>query len=130
MKIEAYLELTLKLSYIAKQLGVNKSTISRELKRCQGVYSAEGAQKHYHQCAKRKGRKSIGTPNLKQEIENQLKASCSPEQISGRYQLEYKPMLSFKTIYNWFYKGMISCELTDLRRKGKADSLGKLVVNF
>lgn len=120
IKIETYLELGLKPSHIAKKLEVNRSTISRELKRCQGTYSAESAQKHYNQRAKHKGRKSICTPNLKYEIESQLKASWSPEQISGRYQREQRPMVSFKTIYNWLYKGLISCDLTVLRRKGKS----------
>lgn len=120
IKIETYLELGLKPSHIAKKLEVNRSTISRELKRCQGTYSAESTQKHYNQRAKHKGRKSICTPNLKYEIESQLKASWSPEQISGHYQREQRPMVSFKTIYNWLYKGLISCDLTVLRRKGKS----------
>ena len=47
------------------------------------------------------------TPKLKKEIEKGLKASWSPEQICGRYQLEQKPMVAFKTIYNWLYAGLI-----------------------
>lgn len=120
IKIETYLELGLKLSHIASKLGVNRSTISRELKRCQDTYSASIAQKHYDFRAKRKGRKTICTPELKRQIESKLKASWSPEQISGRYQFKRKPMASFKTIYNWLYKGMLSCDLTVLRRKGKS----------
>lgn len=37
-------------------------------------------------------------PKLKEEIEKSLKASWSPEQICGRYQLEQKPMVAFKII--------------------------------
>ena len=40
IKIEAYLELDLKPCQIASKLGVHKSTISRELRRCQNGYSA------------------------------------------------------------------------------------------
>ncbi len=50
--------------------------------------------------AKQKGRKSCLTPKLKKKIEDGLKSSWSPEQIWGRYQLEQKPMVAFKPIYN------------------------------
>ena len=59
------------------------------------------------------------TPELKKEIEDGLKSSWSPEQICGRYQLEQKPMVAFKTIYNWLYAGLIDLDLSVLRRKGK-----------
>ncbi len=59
------------------------------------------------------------TPTLKKEIENGLKSSWSPEQICGRYQLEQKPIVTFKTIYNWLYAGLIDLDLSVLRRKGK-----------
>ena len=120
IKIETYLELGLKPCQIASKLGVHKSTISRELKRCQNGYSAALAQEQYDHKAKQKGRKSRLTPELKKEIENCLKSSWSPEQIYGRYQLEQKPMVAFKTIYNWLYAGLIDLDLSVLRRKGKA----------
>ena len=119
IKIETYLELGLKPCKIASKLGVHKSTISRELKRCQNGYSAALAQEQYDHKAKQKGRKSRLTPELKKEIENCLKSSWSPEQIYGRYQLEQKPMVAFKTIYNWLYTGLIVLDLSVLRRKGK-----------
>ena len=117
--IETYLELGLKPCQIASKLGVHKFTISRELKRCQNGYSAALAQEQYDHKAKQKGRKSRLTPELKKEIENCLKSSWSPEQIYGHYQLEQKPMVAFKTIYNWLYTGLIDLDLSVLRRKGK-----------
>ncbi|EGX29365.1 IS30 family, transposase (plasmid) [Streptococcus salivarius M18] len=36
-----------------------------------------------------------------------------------RYQLEQKPMVAFKTIYNWLYAGLIDLDLSVLRHKGK-----------
>ena len=98
IKIETYLEFGLKPCQIASKLGIHKSTISRESRRCQNGYSAVLAQEHYDHKAKQKGRKSRLTPKLKKEIENGLKFSWSPEQIWGRYQLEQRPMVSFKTI--------------------------------
>ena len=59
------------------------------------------------------------TPKLKKEIEDGLKSSWSPEQICGHYQLEQKPMVAFKTIYNWLYAGLIDLDLSVLRRRGK-----------
>jgi len=59
------------------------------------------------------------TLKLKKEIGDGLKSSWSPEQICGRYQLEPKPMVAFKTIYNWLYAGLIDLDLSVLRRKGK-----------
>ena len=119
IKIETYLELGLKPCQIASKIDVHKSTISRELRRCQNGYSAGLAQEQYDHRAKQKGRKSCLTPKLKKKIEKGLKASWSPEQICGRYQLEQKPMVAFKTIYNWLYAGFIELDLSVLRRKGK-----------
>ena len=101
IKIETYLKLGLKPCQIASKIDVHKSTISRELRRCQNGYSAVLAQKQYDHRAKQKGRKSCLTPKL------------------GRYQLEQRPMVAFKTIYNWLYAGFIELDLSVLRRKGK-----------
>ena len=54
IKIETYLELGLKPCQIASKLGVHKSTISRELRRCQNGYSATFAQEQYDRKAKQK----------------------------------------------------------------------------
>ena len=54
IKIEAYLELGLKPCQIANKLGVHRSTISRELRRCQNGYSAALAQEQYDHRAKQK----------------------------------------------------------------------------
>lgn len=94
MKVEAYLELGLKPSQIASKLGIHRSTISRELRWCQVSYDAGLAQEHYEKVAKQKGRNSSLTPELKEEIEKSLKASWSPEQICGRYQLELRVLRS------------------------------------
>lgn len=133
IKIETYLELGLKPIQIARKLGVHKSTLSRELRPCNDTYSAQATQTHYEKLAKQKRRKSSWTPELKQEIEERLQSSWSPEQICGRYQLENKPIVSFKTIYNWLYAGKLDCTLSVLRRKGKSrlpqETRGKFTID-
>ena len=37
----------------------------------------------------------------------------------GRYRLEQKLMVAFKTIYNWLHAGLIELDISVLRRKGK-----------
>ena len=75
IKIETYLELGLKPCQIVNKLGVHKSTISRDLRRCQNDYSAALAREQYNHRAKQKGRKSRLTSKLKKEIEDVLKSS-------------------------------------------------------
>ena len=75
IKIETYLELDLKPCRFANKLGDHKSTISRDLRRCQNGYSAVLAQEQYDHRTKQKGRKSRLTPKLKKEIEDGLKSS-------------------------------------------------------
>ncbi|MCA6640157.1 helix-turn-helix domain-containing protein [Streptococcus thermophilus] len=97
---------------ITSKLGVHKSTISRELRRCQNGYSEALALEQYDHRSKQKRRKPCLTPESQKEIEDGLKSSWSPEQICSRYQLEQKPMVAFKTIYNWLYAGLIDLDLS------------------
>ena len=57
---------------------------------------------------------------MKKEIEKDLKASWSPEQICGRYQLGKKPMVAFKTIYNWVHAGLIDLDLSVCAEREKS----------
>lgn len=54
IKIETYLELSLKPIQIARKLGVHKSSLSKELRRCNDTYSAQAVQTHYEKLAKQK----------------------------------------------------------------------------
>ena len=100
IKIEAYLELGLKPCQIANKLGVHRSTISRELRRCQNGYSAALAQEQYDHRAKQKGRKSclklMNTPR------NMILSEIFSISSQG---LQFSRKLSY--IFNtWlFYKG-------------------------
>lgn len=53
---------------------------------------------------------------MKEMIEKHIKLSWSPEQIVGRL---YQGLISFKSIYRWIYKGLLSVSVYQLRQKGK-----------
>lgn len=85
---------------VAEIIGVHRSTIYREIKRCNSSYNASIAQKNVLLNSKKKGRNLKVNKSLISLIEDRLKKSWSPEQIVGR---ELKGKLTFKTIYNWIY---------------------------
>lgn len=116
-KIEILHQEGYKPSKIAKILNRHRSSIYRELKRCEtSVYSAIEADNAAQCNSQNKGRKPKYTAVLINDIKQKLEQTWSPEQIVGR---DYKGKLSFKTIYNWIYKGFINVSLKVLRQKGK-----------
>ena len=88
---------------IAKDLGVSQSSISRELSRNTGKRGYRFKQAN--DLAKERGlaqksKKRIMTPSLTSRIENLLvKNQWSPEQISGRLELEDGTKVSHESIY-------------------------------
>lgn len=106
-QIQALLKLKCSPADIARRLGRHRSTICRELLRnraeWQGAanpYLAERAQRKTHERRVAKGaaqRKLQG--ELKELVEQKLRLSWSPEQISGRLRLERRMTLSHETIY-------------------------------
>ena len=118
-KIEELSKLGFTSRQIGERLGRHHSSISRELLRHgeAGKYKAEVAQSDYK--SKRTNSKPTGkwSEKLIAQIEEKLKATWSPEQISHTVTLG---KLSFKTIYNWLYEGRFNgLDLEVLRRKGK-----------
>jgi len=114
-KIETLLALGFSIRAIAKQIKRSPSTVSRELKRHFNC-SVEVAQKRYKVNKSNCGAKSKCTPELKDAVQEKLRATWSPEQIVGRL---FQGKLSFKTIYRWIYEGLLEVPLTTLRQKGK-----------
>lgn len=100
---------------IAEAIGVDKSTVYREIKRnCDarsGSYSMELAQRKADRRKQQKHRKEVLTPAMRKRIIKLLKKGFSPEQIVGRSRLEGIAMVSHETIYRWIWE--------DKRRGGK-----------
>jgi len=109
-QIFAYKEENYSLSKIAELIGVNKSTVSRELKRnsTNGYYSPESAHIQSVSRDKFKPRYKKLTNTLKLKIGKMLKKSWSPVQLSGRLQRDTKIKISHETIYRYIYSNQRS----------------------
>jgi len=104
-QIFAYKQENYSQSKIAELIGVNKSTVSRELKRnsVNNYYSAQQAQIEASARDKFKTRYKKLTNKLKLEIGKMLKKGWSPEQLSGRLKRDSKINISHETIYRYIY---------------------------
>ena len=94
---------------IAKLLGRDKSTISRELKRNNREYLPSKAQAAYHKRRKKcRPHKLLENPDLFVLVKHLfLELHWSPEQIANRLKLETYPIqISYKTIYRAIYSAM------------------------
>lgn len=107
-KIEALLALNYSKSEMARQLGVDKSTVGRELKRhCYNCehYDAEQAQQLYLKTKCQAGK--VGKPvsdQLKEEIDKRIRKEFSPEQIAGQLTKQGKDSRSHSWIYLYIWK--------------------------
>jgi len=89
---------------IAAELGVHKSTVSRELKRNRGGRGYRPKQAHEFALARRKSRArpriSAATWDL---VEKHLRLDLSPEQVSGRLDKLHGISVSHERIYQYVY---------------------------
>lgn len=115
---------------IAKSIGRHHSTVARELARNTSNYEAEKADANYR--LRRVESKSKGkySTEIGDAIQDLLLKTWSPEQIANT---SMNNKVSYKTIYNWLYLGLISkCDLSVLRQKGKrrkpAEKRGKFLI--
>lgn len=104
--------LGVKLTDIAKAIGRDKSTLSREVSRCRlgyGGYRALTAQALYQQrqAVAKRPKKIDSNPELKEYIHTHLKLGWSPEQIANRLKMEYpnepNMQISHESIYTYLY---------------------------
>jgi transposase, IS30 family len=113
--IEVYLKDGCTQAEIARRLGRAASTISRELRR-NGVpdaacfYLAARAGKRAHWRRVEKGERSWKIQGeLKELVEQKLKLSWSPEQISGRLEHELGISVTHETIYQHVLRDTVRC---------------------
>lgn len=101
--IEHLLSQSLSPTGIAKQLGRDKSTITREIKRNSdqrnGVYCYELANRKAQDRHKAKPKRSDYTPAIKTYVERKLAIFDSPEQIVGKAKEQGVSCVSIETIY-------------------------------
>lgn len=121
--IQSYLKVEFSITKIARLMGVNKSSISREIRRNSDGSNYESIKAHsYYQERKKHCHKPIKlTSAIKQHIEERiLERTWSPEQIVGRKEDKPLDFPSVSTIYNWIHKGyIVEGGIDCLRRKGK-----------
>jgi IS30 family transposase len=96
------------ISYIADHLGVNKSTVSRELKRNAKKYGSYNAVCAQEMANERKERFAINrkfTPSMESFIREKLaQEQWSPEQIKGYCDKNQIPMVSHQRIYQFIWQ--------------------------
>lgn len=106
-QIESYLKANYTITQIAKELGVDKSTISREIKRNskKRSYNASHAQYISTERKKEAYKHSVFNHTIKTYIDDKLiNHQWSPEQIKGRCDLEGIAMVSIERIYQYIFQ--------------------------
>lgn len=105
--IEVLLQENYTLTDIAKKIGFNKSTVSREIRNnsVSTGYIANFAQVKY-QSRRRKCKKKIkiNQSKVQKYINQKLQLGWSPQQISGRMKLKKSICVCPETIYQWLYE--------------------------
>ena len=90
---------------IAREIGVHKSTITRELQRNSGQRGYR--PKQAHALAQRRQQDRARTPRIAAEtwetVETHLRQEWSPEQIAGWLQREHNQRVSHERIYQYVY---------------------------
>lgn len=90
--------------YIADNIGVHPSTISRELRRNSNEnYNPEQAQISCFIRHKHKSKNNVITSQIEKYIRSKLKQDWSPEQISGRMFIDLGSTIHHETIYRFIY---------------------------
>ncbi len=106
-QIESYLKAGFSQTRIAKELGVDKSTISRELNRNgkKRSYNANYAIMASNERKKEAYKHRVFDDGMRYYIDKKLtQEQWFPEQIKGRCDLEGIPMVSTERIYQYIYQ--------------------------
>jgi IS30 family transposase len=128
------------LSAIARHLGRDPSTISREIRRnnrsMDGSYRPSHADSNYNARKRRARRGSRFDLGEWKMIEELIREDFSPEQVSGKLKLDGKLSISHETIYLYIWEDRknhgslhthLRCHHKQRRKRyGKYDSRGRL----
>ena len=122
-------------SFIAENIGVNKSTVSRELARNTGKRSYRYKQAHGLACARQLVPKyQKWNSNIQEIVNSKLCVQWSPEQISGWLKINQNTNISHERIYQYIlqdkkcngnlWKHLRRTNKKRKKRYGKADKRG------
>ena len=120
---------------IAREVGVHKSTISRELKRNTGLRGYRPRQAHLLALSRRDKAVCRILPSHWQEIGRLIRAYWSPEQIAWRLYEEQGYQISHEWIYHHVYEDKrlggqlyryLRCQKQRKKRYGTYDRRGKI----
>jgi len=136
-QIYAFLKAGFSRSYIAGELGVDKSTISRELQRNRGGRGYRPKQAHQLARARCKAKANATriTAQTWQRVEADLRKDWSPEQVSGHLKAQGEAAPSHERIYQYIYADKqrggdlhthLRCQKKRRKRYGKHDRRGQL----
>ncbi|MCJ7539692.1 MAG: IS30 family transposase [Desulfobacterales bacterium] len=102
-QIYAFFKAGFSKTYIASDIGVHKSTISREMKRNRGKKGYRPKQAHFLAVVRSKNAKKFikMTSEVLSLIEGFLQQDYSPEQISGYLARKHHVQISHETIYQY-----------------------------
>jgi transposase, IS30 family len=136
-QIHAFLKAGFPQSRIARELGVDPSTVSRELQRNRGLRGYRPKQAQQLAQARRKAKANATRITLAtwQRVEACLQKDWSPEQVSGRLKAQGEPAPSHERIYQYVYADKqqggalhkhLRCQKQRRKRYGKYDRRGQL----
>jgi len=121
---------------IAQLIGVNKSTISRELRRNRGLRGYRPIQAHRLAVERRQEKVKVSiTPEQWQRIECLIRKEWSPEEIGARLHMEDERFVSHERIYQYIYADkenggdlytFLRCQKKRKKRYGANDRRGKI----
>ena len=136
-QIYAFLKADFSQSHIARELGVDKSTICRELKRNRGRRGYRPKQAQHLTDSRRQSKENATriSADTWQQVEAGLRQDWSPEQISGTLKAQGQEAPSHERIYQYVYADKrqggdlhqhLRCQKKRRKRYGKYDRRGQL----
>lgn len=127
LKLYLYVNQGMNLTEISREIGVHRTTVSRELVRGKkdGEYQPYYSQKMSSKRSRNRSRPVLESDRLMQEVRRRLLEDHSPEQISGRLPIDFPDdptmRISHESIYVWVYRRIRNGEknLRDHLRHGR-----------